>query len=65
MGLRFRRVLSKGPLKLSLSKRGLGLSWGVPGVRIGQSPDGRRYIAVGLPGTGLYYVKYFGGKTSQ
>jgi hypothetical protein len=59
MGLRFRKILSAGPIKLNASKNGLGASWGIPGFRVGISPDGRRYFSIGFPGTGLYFMKYF------
>ena len=39
-------------------------SWGVPGFRVGQSADGRRYLSIGVPGTGLSYVHYFKGNGS-
>jgi putative addiction module killer protein len=34
----------------------LRLSW----VRIGVSASGYRYLTIGIPGTGLYFMKYFG-----
>jgi hypothetical protein len=53
----FRRSLKLvGPLRLNLSKSGLGLSLGVPGLHIGSGPRGR-YVRAGLPGTGIYYRK--------
>src|SRR5438105_5281345 len=53
----FRRSLRlAGPLRLNLSKSGLGLSLGVPGLHIGVGPRGR-YVRAGLPGTGVYYRK--------
>src|SRR2546428_12484632 len=60
MGWRFRRVFGAGPFRWTLSKRGVGASVGLGGVRFGVSPDGRRYMSFGLPGTGLYWIKYFG-----
>lgn len=41
------------------------MSWGVPGLRFGVSPSGRKYISFGIPGTGLYFIKYLSssGKT--
>ena len=58
MGWRFRKVFSRGPLRLILSRRGVGWSWGIPDLRYGVSPDGRRYVSVGFPGFGLYWIKY-------
>jgi hypothetical protein len=47
-----------GPFRTTLSTRGVGWSVGVPGFRYGISPTGRRYISVGIPGTGLYGIQY-------
>jgi len=64
MGWRFRRSVKMGPIRWNLSRRGVGASWGIPGFRVGVSADGRRYISVGIPGTGLYYYHYFGRSRS-
>lgn len=55
---RFRKVFGRGPFRSTLSKRGIGWSWGIPGLRYGVSPSGQRYISFGIPGTGLYWIKY-------
>ena len=46
-----------GPVRLNLSKSGLGLSAGVKGARVGVSSQGRTYVHGGREG--LYYRKYF------
>ncbi|RQD77057.1 MAG: DUF4236 domain-containing protein [Candidatus Syntrophonatronum acetioxidans] len=57
MGLRFRRSMNLGGgLRLNLSKSGIGISGGGRGARIGTGPRGQR-MAVGIPGTGLFYEK--------
>ena len=48
-----RKALSFGPLRLNLSKSGIGWSFGVKGARIGSKPSGRRYIHLGRHG--IYY----------
>ena len=58
--LRFRRVLRSGPFRWTLSKGGIGWSWGFPGFRYGVSANGQRYVSVGVPGTGLYWIRYLG-----
>lgn len=58
MSWRFRKVFGRGPFRWTLSKGGIGWSFGIPGLRYGVSPNGSRYISVGLPGTGLYWIKY-------
>lgn len=61
MGWRFRRTLSMGGFRWTLSKSGVGGSWGLAGIlRFGLSPDGRRYVSVRVPGTGVSWVKYYG-----
>jgi hypothetical protein len=58
MAWRFRRSLKFGPLKLNLSKSGVGYSVGVRGIRVGQDARGRSYTAASIPGTGLYNRTY-------
>jgi hypothetical protein len=57
MGWYLRKSFSFGPLRLNLSKSGLGYSFGVKGARIGTGPRGN-YIHMGR--YGLYYRQYFG-----
>lgn len=59
MGWRFRKIFQTGPLRWSITKKGVGWSWGIPGIRYGVSPTGQHYISFGIPGTGLYFIKYF------
>ena len=47
-----------GPFRTTVSTRGVGWSVGIPGLRYGISPTGRRYISMGIPGTGLYGIQY-------
>jgi len=52
----FRRSMKiAGPLRLNLSKSGLGLSLGVKGLHVGVSPKRGPYLRAGVPGTGIYY----------
>lgn len=52
MGWFSRKSFSLGPLRLNLSKSGLGGSVGVKGLRLGTGPRGR-YLRAGRDG--LYY----------
>lgn len=54
MGFYLRKSISVGPLRFNLSKSGIGVSAGIPGVRVGTGPRGN-YIHVGKGG--LYYRK--------
>jgi len=60
MGFFIRKAFSFGPLRLNLSRWGLGASIGVKGLRVGQQPGGRRYLAAGR--FGLYWKSFFGGR---
>lgn len=35
------------------------MSWGIQGFRVGVSANGKKYITLGIPGTGIYFTKYF------
>lgn len=53
MSIFIRRAFSIGPFRINLSKSGFGVSLGVKGLRIGQRPDGKRYLHAGRGG--LYF----------
>jgi len=55
----FRKTFRFGPFRTTLSKGGVGMSWGIPGFRVGVSANGRKYITLGIPGTGIYFTKFF------
>jgi hypothetical protein len=55
----FKKIFNNGPFRTTISKKGIGMSWGFPGCRVGTSSHGRKYITIGVPGTGLYFTKYF------
>ncbi len=48
-----RKAFRLGPLRLNVSKRGLGASAGVTGARVGVDASGRPYVHGGRGG--LYY----------
>lgn len=54
MGWFIRKSLAFGPLRVNLSKSGLGTSVGIRGFRVGTGPRGR-YLNAGRGG--LYYRK--------
>jgi hypothetical protein len=60
MAWRFRKSIKLGPLRLNLSKSGIGTSIGVRGFRVGQDAKGRSYTAASIPGTGIYNRSYSG-----
>jgi Protein of unknown function (DUF4236) len=64
MGWQFRKSVNLGPFRVNLSKSGIGYSVGGAGFRTGVSAGGRKYSSIGIPGTGLRYVKSGGGPAS-
>ena len=54
MGVYFRKRLRMGPLRFNLSKRGVGMSVGVKGLRIG-TRAGRRGTYVSGGRQGVYF----------
>ena len=53
VGFYLRKSFRLGPLRLNLSKRGVGVSAGVTGARIGIDASGREYVQGGR--YGLYF----------
>src|SRR5437762_9984685 len=62
MGWYLRKSFGLGPLRLNLSKSGIGYSLGVPGARVGVGPRGS-YVRLGRGG--VYYQKYFSTDSSR
>ena len=65
MGLRFRKSFNIGPLRINISKSGIGFSLGVKGFRIGRSAKGKMTATASLPGTGLSYVQDLDAESIQ
>lgn len=58
MGLRFRKNINLGHgVKLNVGKSGIGISAGVKGARVSVNSNGRKTTSIGIPGTGVSYVK--------
>lgn len=62
MGFYFRKSKSFGPVRVNLSKSGVGVSTGVKGARLSFGPRGT-YVNLGR--NGIYYRKKIGGKSSR
>ncbi len=54
MGFYFRKSVRIGPVRLNLSKSGVGISTGIKGFRYGVRPGGRSYLHAGRHG---FYVR--------
>lgn len=62
MGFRFRKSFNLGAgLRLNVSTKGVGASWGSKWFRVGTGPSGTRAHA-NIPGTGLGWSTGLGGK---
>ena len=58
MSLRFRKSIKLGGgVKVNLSKSGIGYSIGTKGARITKTTNGRTRTTIGIPNTGISYVK--------
>lgn len=65
MGWNFRKSINLGAgIRLNFSKKGVGISGGVPGFRIGMGPSGKR-MRFTIPGTGLYFEQRLGSTKSE
>jgi len=60
MGWSWRKVFNFGPLRVNLSKKGIGYSVGVRGFRVGHDAKGQQYSQTSIPGTGIYKRTYSG-----
>ena len=58
-----RKYVSLGPIRLNLSKGGIGTSVGVTGFRVGVRPNGSSYVHAGR--YGLYMREELGGRRTQ
>lgn len=54
----YKRLRLFGGLNANLSRNGVGWSWGLGTIRYGVSGSGRRWVSIGIPGTGVRYLKY-------
>lgn len=65
MGLRFRKSVKTGPLRINVSKSGVGWSVGGKGHRYTKKAGGGTRTTWSLPGTGLSYVTEKGEKKKK
>lgn len=56
MGTRFRKSINFGPLRVNISKSGVGYSVGNKYARITHTADGKKRTTLNMPGTGFSYV---------
>lgn len=65
MGLRFRKSINFGPLRVNLSKSGVGYSVGGKGFRVTKKANGGIRTTTSLPGTGISYVKDYSSSSKK
>lgn len=56
MGARFRRSINFGPLRFTLTPKGISKSLGFGPFRVTKRADGQMQTTTRIPGTGLSYV---------
>lgn len=56
MGVRYRKSIKIGGVRVNVNKKSIGVSAGVPGFRVSANTRGQRRTTVSVPGTGLSYV---------
>lgn len=65
MALRFQKSFKIAPgIRLNLSKRGVGVSAGVKGARVGVNSKGT-YSSIGIPGTGISSLNYHNKRSAH
>ena len=65
MGFGFSKSFSLGGgVRLNVSKRGLGISAGIPGFRVGVGPSGTR-VTASIPGTGISYTQRLSSRSAR
>lgn len=66
MGWRWRRTINLGGgARTTMTSRGMGVSWGIAGFRIGKSPTGSIWVSFTIPGTGISFFKYLSSQGQQ
>ena len=56
MGFRFKKSIKAGPVRVNLSKSGVGYSVGWKGFRVTKKASGGARTTTSIPGTGISYV---------
>jgi len=60
MAWSYRKSVGLGPLRINVSRAGIGYSVGGGGFRMGVDSRGRSYKAVSIPGTGMPHFEHAG-----
>ena len=65
MGFRFRKSVNFGPVRVNLSKSGVGYSFCGKGFRFTKKAGGGTRTTASIPGTGISYVKDHGSSKKK
>ena len=65
MGFRFRKSVKVGPMRVNISKSGVGYSVGGKGYRVTKKANGGMRTTASIPGTGISYVKDYSTKSKS
>ena len=65
MGMRFKKSIKAGPVRVNLSKSGVGYSVGWKGFRVTKKANGGVRTTTSIPGTGVSYVSDSGNGQEQ
>lgn len=57
MGIRFRKSINLGPLRINLSKSGISYSFGFGGIRASKLVNKNEKITINSPVNGLFFAK--------
>ncbi|MCL2533161.1 MAG: DUF4236 domain-containing protein [Nocardiaceae bacterium] len=63
--VQFRKSKKLGPVRLTVSTRGVGISAGAGPLRVSRGADGKVRRTVRIPGTGIYDTKVISGSTTK
>jgi Protein of unknown function (DUF4236) len=59
MNWRWRKSINLGGgARTTITSHGLGVSWGIGGMRVGRAPTGAYWVSLTIPGTGISFFKY-------
>jgi hypothetical protein len=66
MSWRWRKSISLGGgTRTSMTSRGMGVSWGIAGFRVGRAPTGSLWVSFTIPGTGISFFKKLTRQSQQ
>ena len=51
-----------GWIRGTVTRKGVGIRWGLPFFRVGRTPAQIWYISFSIPGSGISWIKYFNGQ---